>query len=304
MPTIGPKHGIPGFIRLINLTGKRVSGIVEGKEHDPSFYEKTLTATAEATGVSPNDIGVFPPSHFIKDSGGKNFLRLIAEFMDESGHADGRFTLGSSKSSIVIFIDKDADDVRGLSFSPTMIPTRFYNIENHLLLWSCLKTSASISASIPSHLADSRFPSTILTDLANSWRDYVIFCITISRLNISHLRGYGVPLPPDQFLITQTTIDTIASAGMFSVSFAENEINKSRVFVDQLFAKGEQDAVLNGKWYFSQIPIVIQHHFPNSNHKAIRHGLPSVLICHLLIDPLLDYYQPKLKPYFDHAYSA
>ena len=248
------RHSPLGFVRYMQMSGRRLFLFTEGNQGDRYFYGRIAESCCSRAGV---DYEIISSSELDGASGGKDVLLKFHGFL--SGARKLVSDLKGKKTAAIFFLDKDTDDVlRVMVRCRHVVYTKYYDIENHIFSECRLARAASALAGL-----DEREVVTLLGDqavwrrrCAERWKDWIKICLVCKKHRIRGCPNFRISSevnqalvgPPDAAKIGEYLAKAQSQSGLEKKRFDQSFAALSRT-VERLFGKHEHDVLFKGKWY-------------------------------------------------------
>lgn len=248
------RHSQAGFLRLLQMGSAHVAVLVEGRV-DRLFFDQLVSHELAARPALTALIRT--AREVMAGAGGKKALLSYYDYLRRRSALVTE--LGGKKTSILICLDKDLDDLTGTRRrSRHVIYTEHFDVESYLFLHGDLVSATSAATTLDRVTIDSVLaPAVTWTRrVSMRWREWVAICVFEITNKCSSGGNYGVcPSPvhtPGGDLDGVRFGDRMAAlqqeSGCPGPEFAARWDRVVRR-VDRLFARGKGDIVFKGKWY-------------------------------------------------------
>ncbi len=247
------KYTPPGFLRSLQMSRHRLAAFVEGQDIDSYFYG----------GICERSCSRFDISYQIRlaqelpyQSGGKATLIRFYRYLSRAKKLVS--LLGGKNTAVIFFLDKDIDDILRIKCrSRHVIYTEFYDVHNHIFLYSGLTraVASAISRDLQEVKRQPLFRNDWCTSASQRWRNWVVFCV-LSRTHKVRNANYGVTSRINSPIngavdngMHQAQLQQLRSLMGWTQARFRAELERVRKVVDRCFSHGKQDYLFKGKWY-------------------------------------------------------
>ena len=249
------RSGLPALLRRLQMSQTQVFYFVEGISSDLHIYDAVCRA-GETGRIASHRVW---RSNRISGSGGKAPMLAFYDYLRRSGRLHSQ--LGSRRTAVGFFMDKDIDDLRrSKRRSPHVIYTRSYDIEGHLyencsiraVVANCGDVTDAVAGRI---VGQNRWCQTT----AERWRPWLELCILSDRLHLSCGCGYGRPSavnnppygPADQTEVTLMWSRVTQNARNHGHTAGYIQAQREAVarVVQKRFNDERHGELFKGKWY-------------------------------------------------------
>lgn len=249
------RHDFKSFLRRIQISQKKLFVFVEGIEYDPYFYEQICSQVTSKYLIDFEIVRATELSDNI--DGGKQSLISFHDFLRGKGNLFGEFE--DKKHASIFILDKDLDDLmRKKKRSDYIIYTKYYSIENHIVVHGDLIQSATVATSIQKKIIKNKVVASKewRKNLAESWKEWLTLCLVAlkHRANCGcQLRRYS-PLKGNSNDITNPDsvyhhLNNICRSLGISFDDAKELYIREKKRVEKYLAEDRIDIIFRGKWY-------------------------------------------------------
>jgi hypothetical protein len=242
-----------GFMRSLQMSSATVFVFVEGRDADPYVYGKICDTELS----SRREYRVIMSEELPGPGAGKK--KLLSWFERLRGGRNLSRTWKGHRYTTMFFLDKDLDDLRHTKKrSPHVVYTRYYDIENHIVLATDLVEAVAVAFSLsPGHAAQiiqdaSNWPA----KAAERWKEWIILCLLTQKLRVHSACNYSVTSRVNRAPHQSTDPGALAayrSRLRRESGLSEDDFTAAYTRVERkvcaLYRSGDQDCVFKGKWY-------------------------------------------------------
>jgi hypothetical protein len=249
-----PQYSRNGIVRAIEMSRCDVTAVVEGFI-DRMFFSELLNQNADTVGKAIQ----IRLAHEINSSLGNGKTALLALHSRLKLHKRLIFTIGSDKKAVLVFLDKDIDDLkRTRRRCPHTIYTEYYSVENYLFRHGDLARTLICGACLDGQSVGA-LPTNQQWTLraAKSWEAWIAFCLTTSKYRTPGLPNFGVeslihsgPYSPLDAGKEATLLNAVARRTGRALAEVKTAYGRKLARVRTLLAADAIDQIFNGKWYF------------------------------------------------------
>jgi hypothetical protein len=254
----GPRlaHGsFAAFRRLMQMSQRGTFVFVEGWR-DRYFYGRVCESVRLKR---PMEYELRLACEICANDGGKTVLLDFFRYLEQAGSLVDNFK--GKRTVSIFFVDKDVDDLLGArAISQHVVYTRFYNVENHLVVHGDLVRALAAAATLDERSVRCAFRSGNTAwrrDAAGRWKDWTKLCLFTRVRNLRHECNYGVRqsrinngayAPVDEPALAARLVQLERQSGLTHLGFKRAFGRTSRL-VEGMFDGNDHDLVFNGKWY-------------------------------------------------------
>jgi hypothetical protein len=240
--------------RYLQTSRHQVFIFVEGRDLDPDIYSRICGPVCRQAGKLYE---IIIADRIAGGGGGKSILTGLLELLNASGSLLDRSQ--PEPKLAMFYLDKDVGELfRTLRISDHVVYTRYYQIENHILIEGELVGSIATAGSIDRQLVVARIANSQAwrAQAASCWRDWVALCILAMKLKQQHPVSYRTQSnindpadAPASPINLQAAIAAMqAQSGLTANAFGRRKDAAYRL-VDRFFSRSQHDLLFKGKWY-------------------------------------------------------
>lgn len=288
-----------GHLRRIQISGRSVHVIVEGKSIDGYFYG-SLVSRANLNGHKYRIVRGDELSE--ADSGGKSVLLAFYDRLRRERSLAGTFK--GHPFTVLFYLDKDLDDLhRRKRRSKHVVYTRTYDVEGELFTLGDVAdaTAAALSAD-PSEVSTA-INSSWAEGVMRLWLDWTALCMAGQRCKAKSVCNFGAPSQvndPPHKAVSPTLCDhyvgVISSASEFSEEEVSESLRRARESVRRYLECGDGARVFKGKWFVTILDSEAGELWP-SQRKSAGGGFRKAVLSGLVKS--LDYDAEWSRHYVD-----
>lgn len=255
------------FAQRVLMGRARLWLIVEGRDHDRSFYDRLLETHPQ---LGPMDYEIRLAEEINVSgvvAGGKRHVTAILASL--ALHDVLVQEASSGKRSVLFVLDRDYDDLTGqLAVSRHLLYTRTTDVEAEIVINGDPVRAAATAFSLPRSVVDSLLPARgfdLAQNLANHWRDWIELgvsaaCCAIGGARYSQVSKIhaGIFGALDSAALQKAQQQTVPTAGPDLTRHQEAMLQ-----IDDLYAAGLGALLVKGKW------------LPTYIHHLVTSGLPA-----------------------------
>jgi len=259
-------HDRKSLIRSMQISSTNVFCFVEGVTNDRFFYDQLIRHNETLSKQNYE----FKTAKEICDAhgGGKEVLLNWFNELDTSNKLITE--LGGKRTVIIIFLDKDIDDLEGnMLNSPNIIYTKYYDVENHIFAHGDIIKATAAATSL-----DMETVAKLLIDsnswrrsAAERWKDWVALCIAMRIKKIHNACNYAncskINTPINGPVCTTKLAEELEQLEVNS-GLNKDQINQTladaRIIVNGFYVENNFDIIFKGKWYATILESDIAEH--------------------------------------------
>ena len=245
-------HDPKSVRRVMQLSREEFFVFVEGIRNDTYFYSQIIESMDTKIAYQ-----IFLAQEVGGTDGGKQKLLKLHDYLQEKNSLIDTFQ--GKKTAAFFYLDKDIDDIENdLRTSQHVCYTHFYDVESHIFREGDLVTSISAAASLETRIFRKVIisQSDWLLDMATTWKQWVIICLLIKKLNIKNEPNYSIVSPInqpyhkncDETLFAKKITDIASKATLTNDAFAAI-LKDITELVEGYYTSGKADVIFKGKWY-------------------------------------------------------
>jgi hypothetical protein len=245
------KHSLGGMRRLLQMTAKRVSIFVEGRDLDPNFYSRLCGPVCRERGL-PYEIII--ADRITGGGGGKSALVNFFELLRRKKALLDR--TGPISKVVMFYVDKDTDDIfRTKRRSGHVVYTSRFCVENHLFCEGDLAASIATGGSVDLEVLRARIPNPELwrRNAAVRWQEWIALCLTAQKLRLAGQVSYSVNHSSVDSRVNPANLATCLADLQTRSGKSAPDFNRiitwARNIANRYIRQGEHDLVFKGKWY-------------------------------------------------------
>lgn len=243
-----------GLVRAVEISRSAVSAFVEGFL-DRTFFGALINENEAAKGK----VVEIRLAHEVHTSLGNGKTALLALHRKLRQHNRLIFASGTGKKAVLVFLDKDIDDLkRTRRRCPHVIYTKYYSVENYLFRHGDLLKTLTCGGCL-----DCQSLGTLPTNrqwtrrAAQSWEAWIAFCLMTSKYGTPGLPNFGVsslmhsgPYAPLNVPRQAALLKAVSKKTGKTMAEVNSAYAKELARVQAFLATDSIDQLFNGKWYF------------------------------------------------------
>jgi hypothetical protein len=216
-----------------------------------------------------------------------------------------RSVLNGKLSVLLLFLDKDVDDIRRTKCrSKHVVYTTYYDVQNYVFRHADFIRGVSAAASIdPRELSETPLLGGNWCETAASrWKEWIVVCLFSVTCGRGRVANYGsgsrvnTPQngPVDRALYAAQVLEVGNSSGLPQAQ-RERAVGRLEKRVERHLADGTYDLVFKGKWYSTLLEMDLRAAFPGRGQMQ-RVGTRATTALLATLDFSQDWAEHLLRP--------
>ncbi len=248
-----PRYSRNAIVRAVEMSRCTVTVFVEGFL-DRAFFGEILRLNSNAVGK----VFRIRFAHELDPSLGNGKTALLELHAELTKHGRLMYVLGTEKKAVLIFLDKDIDELKRLQRKcQHAIYTKYYSVENYLYCYGDLVKGLTCGACLDGQSVRN-FPtnSEWTKQAASAWAEWMAFCLMTSKMKSDGLPNFGAKslihrgeYKPLNKAEESKFLQVVSKRTGLKIKLIRNAYLKELNRVTNSLKKNTFNNYFNGKWY-------------------------------------------------------